>query len=125
MQRHILTALVFLLTSSCSEREAFCCGYSVEYQGGSKISLLHSGLVVESYIVTGVVEQPSLTVFELHPYDTSECRYRVATLPDRLSPPLLLVQLDQVRPGLTAAVSGNRSAPLNSRSCLSNGSKAP
>jgi hypothetical protein len=124
MHRRLLAVLVLLLTGSCSDREAFCCGYSIEHQGGSKVSLLHDGLVVESYIVTGVFEDASLTVFELRPYNARECSYRVATPPDRLSPPMLLGQLDRVRPGLTAAIRGDSSGPLNSRSCLAKRSTA-
>jgi hypothetical protein len=114
-----LVILMLALSSSCSSEETFCCGYSVQDQGGSKHSLMRSGLVVESYIVTGVLNAPNLTVFELHPYDANECSYRVATPPDRLSQAMKLGELDKVRSGLIAAVKGHDFEPINSHSCMS------
>lgn len=117
-----LLPLLSMLSLSCSDAAAFCCGYSIEYQGGSKVSLLHSGEVIESYIVTGVHAERSLTVFELRAYGARDCRYRVASAPDRLSPALPLNQLDRLHPGLSAAVHNDREVPLNARSCLYSGS---
>lgn len=107
-----------MLVSACSNTEEFCCGYSVLDQGGSKRSLMRSGLVVESYIVTGVFTAQNVTVFELRPYGADECRYRVATPPEKLSPAMPLSRLDDHRFGLASAVKGGSFIPQSSRSCL-------
>ena len=75
--------------------------------------------MIESYIVTGVLDAPNLTVFELRPYDASECSYRVATPPGRLSAAMPLRQLDQVQAGLSARVQSGEFQAINSRSCRS------
>ena len=113
------TLLVLISTASCRDITTFCCGYSVLDQGGSKRSLMHRGEIIESYIVTGVLAASDLTIFELRPYDSVECRYRVAMQPDRLSAAVPLVQLDSVQAGLSQAVQGGGFRPLSSRSCLS------
>jgi hypothetical protein len=119
-----VVALVALLAASCSDTETYCCGYSVEYQGGSKVSLIHSGLVLESYTVTGAARTPTATVFEVRPYGASECQYRVATAPDRLSPALPLNRIDEAGPGLAASVQSEAFQPFSSRSCQPKGSSA-
>ena len=110
--------LVLLALTSCAQSDAFCCGYSLDYQGGSKVSLIHAGLVVESYTVTGVLHQGHLTAFEVRPYGAVECRYRVATLPDRLSRPLTINELNETHSGLATSIRGRSFRALSSLSCM-------
>lgn len=112
-------AAVAVFVNSCSDTQEFCCGYSVKDQGGSKHSLMRSGLVVESYIVTGVLPASNLTVFELRPYGAENCRYRIAAPPRQLSSAMPLTRLDEVRAGLSDAVQSDAFQPLSSRSCAS------
>lgn len=99
-------SLALLALTSCAQTDAFCCGYSLDYQGGSKVSLIQAGLVVESYTVTGVLDEAHLTVFEVRPYAAAECRYRLATPSDRLSRPLTINELNEAHPELATAVIG-------------------
>lgn len=119
MRRISFAMLSLVAITSCDDAHPFCCGYSVADQGGSKQSLIQGGFVIESYVVTGVLDAPNLTVFELRPYDASECSYRVATPPDRLSAAMSLRQLDQVQAGLSARVQSGEFQAINSRSCRS------
>ena len=112
------SALALLALTACAEDDAFCCGYSLDYQGGSKVSLIQEGLVVESYTVTGVLDQVHLTVFEVRPYGAVECRYRVATPPDRLSRPLTINELNETHPELATPIRGSSFRALSSSSCM-------
>ena len=114
-----VVALVAFLTASCSSTEEYCCGYSVEHQGGSKVSLLRAGMVLESYTVTGAASAKATTVFEIRPYGAAECQYRAITASDRLSRALPLNRLDEVGVGLAASVQGKEFQPFSSRSCQS------
>lgn len=119
MSRALLAMLSLVATTSCDNVDPFCCGFSVADQGGSKQSLVQGGLVIESYVVTGVLDAPNLTVFEVRPYGARECSYRVATPPDSLSAAMSLRQLDQVQAGLSARVQTGEFQAFNDRSCRS------